>query len=508
MKQTQMIVKRNVSDSQKAEVRKDKVKMSKSWQHRREEQHLDDDVEVPAHKTWRVEDVVADAADAAPEQMNTLLHARESMNRFVQSKTQVFEKIEESLRPLCMVEDPSDDEVVEFCILSNELNACEITAILNPSKFASCATRSGLRQGFAVDLTTARANGTTWDLSLEDDKADLRRVQNREQPELLLGCPSSDEFSSLLSTRAAREISKLKTEKIEPQIRACVQSYKMQMEMQKHFVHEDPKDSGSWEMLEIQSLINDPRVYSIDGPMCRWSLRTRRLKDKTEVMRKRTRWITSSKEIAEVLRGDGRRKRDKRYLFIHMTGKSETVSEYPASLVVAMLKATKRQMISDGVIRIEEMHFSGPVPDEGDSPTELEGKWGVDGTWIDPKLLIAGRKEEMEYMMKLGVFEVVDEKECYDNGCKPPMFKWVDKMNGEKCRSRLVCREIKKARDRDEQLGPEDVFSPMSPSEGLKMLVSTMMTGHDDGNHVDGPFEMATWDVSRAHFYGEARRWI
>ena len=52
-------------------------------------------------------------------------------------------------------------------------------------------------------------------------------------------------------------------------------------------------------------------------------------------------------------------------------------------------------------------------------------------------------------------------------------------MKGEKCRSRLVCREIK--RDRDEQLGPEDVFSPMPPSEGLKMLVSTMMTEHDDG---------------------------
>ena len=84
-----------------------------------------------------------------------------------------------------------------------------------------------------------------------------------------------------------------------------------------------------------------------------------------------------------------------------MTGKLETVSEYPASLVVAMLKAIKRQMISDGVIRIEEMHFAGPVPDEGDNPKELEGKWGVDGTWIDPKLLIAGRKEEMEYMMKM-----------------------------------------------------------------------------------------------------------
>ena len=291
----------------------------------------------------------------------------------------------------------------------------------------------------------------------------------------------------------SQEISKVKTQRIEPQIRACAQSYKLQMEMQKHFVHEHPKDSSSWEMLEIQSLINDPRVYSIDGPMCRWSLRTRG-KDKTEFMRKRTRWITSSKEIAEVLRGEGRWKRDKR--FVHMTGKPETVSEYPASLVVAMLSAIKRQMSSDGVIRFGEMHFAGPVPEEGDCPTELEGQWGVDGMWIDPKLLIAGRKEEMEYMKKMGVFEVVDEKECYDNGCKPLMLKWVDKMKGEKCRSRLVCREIKKAKVRDEQLGPDNVFLPMPPSEGLKMLVSTMMTGHDDGNHVDGPIEMATWDVS------------
>ena len=78
----------------------------------------------------------------------------------------------------------------------------------------------------------------------------------------------------------------------------------------------------------------------------------------------------------------------------------------------------------DGWIRVEEMHFAGPVPDEGDNPKELEGKWGVDGTWIDPKLLIAGRKEEMEYILKMGVFEVVDEKECYDNGCKHVVQDW------------------------------------------------------------------------------------
>ena len=114
-----------------------------------EEQHLDADVEVPAHKTWRVEDVVGDAADAAPEQMNILPCAEEQwMKSLTSSKTEVFEKIEESLRPLCMVEDLNDDENMELCILSNELNVCETTAILNPSKFASCATRLGLREGF------------------------------------------------------------------------------------------------------------------------------------------------------------------------------------------------------------------------------------------------------------------------------------------------------------------------------------------------------------------------
>ena len=126
-----------------------------------------------------------------------------------------------------------------------------------------------------------------WNLSLEDDKAELRRVQNREQPELLFGSPPSDEFSSLFTTcTEAREISKLRTEKIEPQIRACVQSYKLQMEMRKHFVHEHPEVSSSWEMPEVQSLITDPRMYSIDGPVCRWSLRTRGFKKQNRVHEK------------------------------------------------------------------------------------------------------------------------------------------------------------------------------------------------------------------------------
>ena len=99
-----------------------------------------------------------------------------------------------------------------------------------------------------------------------------------------------------------------------------------------------------------------------------------------------------------------------------------------------------------------------------------------------------------------------DEKECHDNGCNPLTLMWVDKMKSDMCRWRLVCREVKKAKNKGGELGPEDAFSHMPPSEGLKMLMSTMMTGHDDGNHTDKPIETALRDVSREHLYAKPFR--
>ena len=76
-----------------------------------------------------------------------------------------------------MVEDLNDDEIMVLCILSNELNASR------PQQYS---IRRSLRhvqrgwdsvKGFAVDLTTARANGTMWDLSLEQN-SDECRIEN------------------------------------------------------------------------------------------------------------------------------------------------------------------------------------------------------------------------------------------------------------------------------------------------------------------------------------------
>ena len=152
-----------------------------------------------------------------------------------------------------------------------------------------------------MDSIAVRANGTIWALNLEDHKSELRRLQNREQPELLAGSPPSDDFSSLLNASLKPEdINAMRTQKIEPQIITCVQACKLQVEVQKHFIHAHTKNFTSWRMPEVQSLASEPRVYSFVGPTYRWSMKAWRSNNKGEFVRKETRWPTSSKETADV----------------------------------------------------------------------------------------------------------------------------------------------------------------------------------------------------------------
>jgi hypothetical protein len=84
-------------------------------------------------------------------------------------------------------------------------------------------------------------------------------------------------------------------------------------------------------------------------------------------------------------------------------------------------------------------------------------------------------------------------------------LKWVDtRKSSGLVRSRLVAREVKKAKKVEDRLQPHEVFSAMPPVESLKALVSHMMTEQVDP---DGDsLVMAVFDVSRAHFNAEAER--
>ena len=82
---------------------------------------------------------------------------------------------------------------------------------------------------------------------------------------------------------------------------------------------------------------------------------------------------------------------------------------------------------------------------------EEEDEWAVDdlsGEAIDVKLAKAARAEEIAFMKSIGVYEEVDEKECWKMVQRGPIsVRWVDVNKGDdSCpnyRSRLVAREVR-----------------------------------------------------------------
>ena len=92
---------------------------------------------------------------------------------------------------------------------------------------------------------------------------------------------------------------------------------------------------------------------------------------------------------------------------------------------------------------------AGPVPTEDDrlwmkrQQEHFKDYWDdVNGGWLDPEKVEQARKEELDWILKQGVFEKVREEECRG---KRLSLRWIDtvKSNG-RYRSRLVVREIKK----------------------------------------------------------------
>ena len=121
------------------------------------------------------------------------------------------------------------------------------------------------------------------------------------------------------------------------------------------------------------------------------------------------------------------------------------------------------------------------------------------GTVLDNALVAKACEEEMAWVSKQNLWDVVSEVECFaETGRESITMKWVDRNKGDNdrpvYRSRLMVREVRKAVG---ALPEHESFSAMPPLETLKTLCSLMVS-----KKVSKPYN----DISRANFYGLAKR--
>ena len=158
-----------------------------------------------------------------------------------------------------------------------------------------------------------------------------------------------------------------------------------------------------------------------------------------------------------------------------------------------------------------EEKLTGPAPDDMVDFDEETSEMRVDiehdmddasGALLDPDMVKKAREEELTWLRKEGVYERVPA-ESWDGPLLK--WKWLDVNKGDadhpKIRSRMVAKEVKKAKPLHEQLGGSDVFSATPPIEAVYSLLSMFMTRNQTSRK-----RMASWVISRAHFMGRAVR--
>ena len=310
-----------------------------------------------------------------------------------------------------------------------------VAEIYNPERFTSKANRFGLKPGFAIDLTLQKnSKGEHWDLSKQADKTALKGLLRKERPLFLIGSPPCGPFSPLQNLnkhRRTEEQNRSILEEGRDHLRTAVDSYEEQHRQGRFFLHEHPKPSSSWDEPEIQRLMAMDGLFVVTSPMCKWHMMS---EDGQGVgfVKKETQWVTNSEEVAKII--EGRCNGTHRHVHL-INGRARHAQVYPPKLVSAILKGIRNELRKRGELNQLKESTAGPSPDgTNNEPTEdlqpifeeVNGHGGpyydsVTGIALDPVSVQAARKEEMKWVLKQDLYEVVDEEMCYQETGKGPI---------------------------------------------------------------------------------------
>ena len=128
------------------------------------------------------------------------------------------------------------------------------------------------------------------------------------------------------------------------------------------------------------------------------------------------------------------------------------LNTYHSKLIATILKALREQLKEhDELNAVDEIARPVPeIPLEYDQILQGGGRFwnNVNGGYLSEELVLAARREEIDWVHSEGVYEIVPMQECRDAGMKPLDLIWVDTDKSvdptrKKIRSRLWAREYK-----------------------------------------------------------------
>lgn len=154
----------------------------------------------------------------------------------------------------------------------------------------------------ALDLRTAKPDGTHWDFNRAEDRQLARDIVARDKPTWVIGSPPCRACSILNNNL---NFQKMKPEDVRQMqeegvrhLHFVLSLYKMQLDGHRHLLHEHPETATSWRDPWAVNILKHPRVLNVRSDQCEYGLYTRDSSGQLRLAKKPTRWATSSPQMA------------------------------------------------------------------------------------------------------------------------------------------------------------------------------------------------------------------
>ena len=264
-------------------------------------------------------------------------------------------------------------------------------------------------------------------------------------------------------------------------------------------------------MPEMVEFLLRPEVDSTVLHMCAFGLCGRDEVGEAPI-RKATRVMSSAEEVIKrisVRCSNETCDASQHHRHVHLIqGRAKAAQVYPRLFGIRVCQGIRaqRQLESLGlrarpIMTVDQMVAATPGSQVSECPSEFLHEQDytnmvaiddVSGQVLDPKLMVAARRDELAYFREMGVYDKVDVAECWKETGKPPIgVRWVDINKGDSTnpnyRSRLVAKEFNTG------VCPE-LYAATPPSECLRLMLSLTASGQQPGT------SLMYADVSRAYF--------
>ena len=251
-----------------------------------------------------------------------------------------------------------------------------------------------------------------------------------------------------------------------------------------YYLHEHPRTATSWKLRSVGRFEKYADTIYIDANMCQFGMVTS-YKGEQGLVEKATTFMTNSMEIAARLDRQCSMAHKAEHKHLAIWGvRAREAQVYPPALCKAVAEGIQAQKMVDetnlcgldlcelgiadddiAMIGTNAPRFDGQH-DKDDMKQVWEAWDDVTGKELKPELVQAARGQEMEYVSRMDVYDVVSVADCISaTGKRPIRSRWVDINKGDDLkpnyRSRWVAQEIKTDK------GQWEMFAGTPPLEAI-----------------------------------------